>query len=145
MREYEVMVITDQEVSDQDYSNYQNKWEETLFGSSEHLIQKLDWGVRSLTTPIRKKTQGRYLVYEFASEPDQIEKFEKMIQYDRNVLRHLVLQKGFQVDVEKRKAEIVEKAKKQEERHKKDDRSESVSSGAIEARRQSALKHETQS
>jgi small subunit ribosomal protein S6 len=138
------MVIVDDSISDDIYKEYQKKWESILFKEND-LIQKLDWGVKHLATPIQKKTQARYLVYLFASNSENISEFQKSIRYDKNVLRHLVLQKSENVDVEERRQEIIEKAKKAQEEREERQSSEKISSDAIAERRKAAMENASKS
>lgn len=146
MREYELMILCDDAISEETYKGYQEKWEKVLLGGdTAHLIQKLDWGVRTLATPIGHKRQARYMVYLFASTPEKIAEFEKSIRYDRNVLRHLILQKADTVDVEKRKKEIAENAKKEMMEKEQKHKSEELSADAIAERKKAATEDATKS
>jgi small subunit ribosomal protein S6 len=52
------------------------------------------WGVRQLAYPIKKFTEGYYVLYEAKIDPTRIKDIERSMQYNEDVLRYLVVRKG---------------------------------------------------
>jgi len=52
------------------------------------------WGVRQLAYPIRKFTEGYYVLYEAKIDPTRIKDIERSMQFNEDILRYLVVRKG---------------------------------------------------
>ena len=106
LREYEFTLITSSQLSDDDASNLQKKYEGILAIEGGQIIKKDDWGTKKLAYPIKKQFKGRYVHYDLTCLPEQLAEAERLMRIDENVLRYLSIKIGENVDVDERKAEI---------------------------------------
>ena len=88
MRKYEMLVIIDAGTESQ--SEEVVKIEE-LLRNLGGLVSKTDvWGKRALAYPIRKKTEGYYVLFNFELEPAQTFELRRVLGLRQNVYRQLV-------------------------------------------------------
>src|SRR5690625_6044976 len=50
-----------------------------------------DWGQRQLAYPIRKRTNGHYVVAQFTAPAEALPEFERVIRLDDDLLRYLIV------------------------------------------------------
>lgn len=88
MRKYEMLVILD--AGNENQSEEVVKIEE-LLRNLGGLVSKTDvWGKRALAYPIRKKTEGYYVLFSFELEPAQTFELRRILGLRQNVYRQLV-------------------------------------------------------
>ena len=89
MRKYEMLVILDAGTENQ--SDEVLKIEEVLKNLGG-IVSKTDvWGKRALAYPIRKKTEGYYVLFNFELEPAQTFELRRILGLRQNVYRQLVI------------------------------------------------------
>ena len=89
MRKYEMLVILDATTDNQ--SEEITKIEE-LLKSLGGVVSKTDaWGKKTLAYPIRKKTEGYYVLFNFELEPAQTFELRRVLGLRANVYRQLVI------------------------------------------------------
>ena len=106
LREYELTVIANSQLSEDDAKKLQQKYEAILANDGGQIIKKDDWGTKKLSFPIKKQFKGRYVHYDLTCLPVHLAEAERLMRIDENVLRYLSVKIGENVDVDKRKAEI---------------------------------------
>ncbi len=66
------------------------------------------WGKRRLAYPIRKRSEGYYVVYVFESDPSFIARLNQALRVNEAILRHMIVL--YEEDVEKLKTAQAEAA-----------------------------------
>ena len=92
MTNYEVMFIIDPALED----DKKEATVETVKGiiAAEGEVGNVDvWGKRKLANPIQKKTEGYYVVIEFAAQPTLPKELDRRLRISDNVMRHLIVNK----------------------------------------------------
>ena len=92
MTNYEVMFIIDPALED----DKKEATVETVKGiiAAEGEVGNVDvWGMRKLAYPIQKKTEGYYVVIEFAAQPTLPKELDRRLRISDNVMRHLIVNK----------------------------------------------------
>ena len=89
MRKYEMLVILD--ASTENQSDEILKIEELIKNLGGSLTKTDAWGKRVLAYPIRKKTEGYYVLFNFELEPAQTFELRRVLGLRQNVYRQLVL------------------------------------------------------
>lgn len=79
-----------------------------IIEGSGNIIHTDVWGKRRLAYPIRKRTEGYYVVYVFESDPSFIAQLNQALRVIESILRHMVVL--FEDDVEKLKLSQTEEA-----------------------------------
>ncbi len=96
MREYEVTVIIQPQLDEAERTQLIERLSNLLIpGSKEDgALVANHWGVRQLAYPIKKFTEGYYVLYEAKLDATRIKDIERSMQYNEDVLRYLVIRKG---------------------------------------------------
>lgn len=92
MINYEVMFIIDPALED----DAKEATIEAVKGiiAAEGEVGNTDvWGMRKLTYPIQKKSEGYYVVIEFKAEPTLPKELDRRLKISDNVMRHLIINK----------------------------------------------------
>ena len=100
MREYEVTIIIQPQLEESERNQLIEQVSELLVPGAEDApdtgVAKPtanEWGLRRLAYPIRKFTEGYYVLYEGSLDPTRITEIERSMQYMEDVLRYLVVRK----------------------------------------------------
>ena len=90
MRKYEMLVILDA-AAETDQAGETTQIEE-LVKRLGGVVSKVDaWGKRALAYPIRKKSEGYYVLFNFELEPAQTFELRRVLGLRANVYRQLVV------------------------------------------------------
>ena len=89
MRKYEMLVILDATTDNQ--SEEIAKIEELLKNLGGTVSKTDAWGKKTLAYPIRKQTEGYYVLFNFELEPAQTFELRRVLGLRANVYRQLVL------------------------------------------------------
>ncbi len=72
-------------------------------------LLKLDpWGKKRLAYPIRKRSEGYYVLYIFESAPNFVAELNQALHVIEAILRYMIVQ--YEDDIDKLKAELAEEA-----------------------------------
>ena len=113
MIEYEFTYITKADIPEADKAKVITKYENVFLNAGGQVLKKDDWGVKRLAFPIKRQYRGHYWHYDFVTQPENITEAERLMRIDENVLRYMSIKVGAEVDIEKRKQELVKKVKTQ--------------------------------
>ncbi|MEZ4589637.1 MAG: 30S ribosomal protein S6 [Chloroflexota bacterium] len=95
MREYEVTVIFQSSLDDEARAALVGR----VSGWLTHSDQEADkpvpnvWGQRRLAYPIRKQTEGYYILFDAKLDPERLSDIERNMQYADGVLRYMIVRK----------------------------------------------------
>ncbi|MCA9953699.1 MAG: 30S ribosomal protein S6 [Ardenticatenaceae bacterium] len=95
MREYEVTVIFQTSLDDE----ARTALTERVSGWLTHGDAEADkpqpnvWGQRRLAYPIRKNTEGYYILYDAKLDPQRLSDIERNMQYTDDILRYMIVRK----------------------------------------------------
>lgn len=89
MRKYEMLTILEAGMENQ--SEEIAKIEELLKNLGGTVSKTDVWGKRPLAYPIRKKTEGYYVLFSFELEPAQTFELRRVLGLRQNVYRQLVI------------------------------------------------------
>lgn len=96
MRDYEVTVIIQPQLDETERTQLIERLSNLLVPGpkEEGALVANHWGVRQLAYPIKKFTEGYYVLFEGQLDPTRIKDIERSMQYNEDVLRYLVVRKG---------------------------------------------------
>ena len=89
MSNYELMVIFTPVLSEDDFKNARNKFEQLVKENGGSVLHSNPWGLKSLAYPIAKKNTGIYWVMEYSAPTSFNEKLKIQLLRDENVMRHM--------------------------------------------------------
>ncbi len=95
MREYEVTIIIQPQLEESERNQLIERVGELLVPDSTEETRPSvnEWGLRRLAYPIRKYTEGFYVLYEGTLDSTRIAEIERSMQYMEDILRYLVIRK----------------------------------------------------
>ena len=105
-REYELVVILNAKISEEKSKKVIEKYETQILSEGGELILKNDWGVKKLAHSIKGHFKGQYYFFDFVGHAEQIAEAERLMRYDEDVLRYMLIKVAEDVDVDARKAEL---------------------------------------
>ncbi len=110
MREYEAMIIAKAELPEAELSKMVSKWESIIGTNGGQVVKKDSWGVRRLAYPIQKQSRGNYMVYDVATDSENMIELERILKLDENVLRSMIVKLADTVNVDERRIELQKQA-----------------------------------
>ena len=128
-RLYELCLLYPNNISQKEEADLLKEVEELFEEPGGVQVSKDLWGRRGLAYPIKKHDEGRYAIYHYQIDPEEIKEIDTALRIMPNVLRHLIIKppKGY----------IIEKYSEKYEQWLKDRENEEVEK---EAAKEEALK-----
>jgi small subunit ribosomal protein S6 len=90
-RYYECTFIVNPGLDDPQIDSVVKSIEDAVTKNGGEIVTREDIGRRRLAYPITKKHNGYYTSLEFEAEPHVIDKMERFLKLDENVMRYLTL------------------------------------------------------
>jgi small subunit ribosomal protein S6 len=93
-RKYEVAIIFHPELDDKKANVLVDKYLE-IVTENNGTVEKIDiWGRRSLAYPIKKQTEGTYVIVNFSATSETTNEFTRRLGLDEQTLRYKVFKVG---------------------------------------------------
>ena len=89
LNHYETAFILTPVLSEPQMKEAVEKFKKLLVGNGAKIENEELWGLRKLAYPIKKLSNGFYVVLQFAGEPTLIEQLEVQYRRDERILRFL--------------------------------------------------------
>lgn len=95
MRKYEVTIIVQPQLEEEARKELIARVSDWLVPGAEEANKPVEnhWGSRKLAYPIRKFTDGYYVLYEAELDPTRIPDIERNMQYSEDLLRYMIVRK----------------------------------------------------
>lgn len=110
-RVYEVMYIAAPETADEDIVKLNDAISKLVEKEGGNVVKVEDWGRRELAYPIKKKTEGHYVLFEIEGSGQEIAELERRMRVNDTIMRYLTVR----VDEDRKAAE---KKRAQRERYR---------------------------
>lgn len=123
-RTYEVMYIATPETNDETIGKLNEAIVSLVEKEGGSVIKTDDWGRRKLAYPIKKKTEGYYMLFEIEGSGQEIAELERRMRVNDLIMRYITVR----VDEERKAAE-----KKQAKRDRRRNRGANEESGDAES------------
>ena len=91
MRNYELTVIIDPEIAEEDVPQAVEKLTAIITKSGGSVNEVNRWGRRKLAYPIEHRGEGNYVMMKLEIEPDKVSEFEDSLNFAEEYLRHLLV------------------------------------------------------
>lgn len=90
MRKYEIMCLMSPDLSEEEFKAlYEDVQKEVQNLGGE--VQGVDvWGKRNLAYPVKKFTEGYYVVMNFLFPQSQLQEFERRLKLKEKILRYMI-------------------------------------------------------
>lgn len=89
--QYETVFIVTPVLSDTQTRDTVDKFRDILTANGAELVHEENWGLRKLAYPIKKKSSGHYLVFEYKADGPAIDVLETEFRRDERILRFLTV------------------------------------------------------
>ena len=89
MRTYDVLLIVDPRLTDEEVAQLGGRLQEALVALGGEVVSSDDWGRRRLVFELRKQREGHYLLLQVRAIPAAIREYERQLKLNELVLRFL--------------------------------------------------------
>ena len=90
LRTYDVLLIVDPRLTDEEIAQLGGRLQETLVTlGGEAVASAEDWGRRRLVFELRKQREGHYLLLQVRATPAAMREYERQLKLNESVLRFL--------------------------------------------------------
>ena len=93
MNKYEVLYIVTPELEDEAIKAVIEKFSGIIAANGGEVEQVDEWGRKKLAYPIDYKTEGYYVLVDFAADPQLLRELERNFKNDESILRYMVTRK----------------------------------------------------
>ncbi len=91
MREYELALVIDPSLDEEAVAALVAQMTELITKQHGTVATPKVWGKKPLAYPVDEKTEGSYVFIPFSSEPPALNEIYRVLRYNQQVLRHLVV------------------------------------------------------
>lgn len=94
MNKYEAMYIVTPEMEDEAIKGVIEKFSGIITANGGEIEKTDEWGRKKLAYPIDYKTEGYYVLVNFAAAPELPRELERNFRNDENILRYMVIRQN---------------------------------------------------
>jgi len=94
MPSYELVLIISPEVVDEEMPDFITKLSELVNKVGGSVDEVNQWGRRKLAYPIKRSTEGNYLLTKVKMKPALTKELEANLRLSGKILRHLLIRSG---------------------------------------------------
>jgi small subunit ribosomal protein S6 len=94
MSSYELVLIVSPEVVDEEMPEFITKLSELVNKVGGSVDEVNQWGRRKLAYPIKRSTEGNYLLTKVKMKPAVTKELEENLRLSGKILRHLLIRSG---------------------------------------------------
>jgi small subunit ribosomal protein S6 len=89
MRTYDVLLIADARLTDEEIAQLGGRLQESLVGLGGEVVSLEDWGRRRLVFELKKQREGHYLLLQARGTPAVMREYGRQLNLNESVLRFL--------------------------------------------------------
>jgi small subunit ribosomal protein S6 len=90
MRDYELICIVHPDLDESAFNDIVTRIQGWITGAGGEIVKVDLWGKRKLAYPIRKQTEGQYVLIESKMEPSENAELERNLGLLEPVMRYLI-------------------------------------------------------
>lgn len=94
MNKYEAMYIVTPEMEDEAIKGVIEKFSGIITANGGEIERTDEWGRKKLAYPIDYKTEGYYVLVNFAAAPELPRELERNFRNDESILRYMVVRQN---------------------------------------------------
>lgn len=94
MNKYEAMYIVTPEMEDEAIKGVIEKFSDIITANGGEIEKTDEWGRKKLAYPIDYKTEGYYVLVNFAAAPELPRELERNFRNDESILRYMVVRQN---------------------------------------------------
>lgn len=98
MRTYECIFIVHPETVGEELDAVIEKYQDVLTSQGANVLKIDNWGMKTLSYPVKKQNQGTYVLVIFDGQPTIIAEFERRMRIDDKVIKFqtVLLEGGYE-------------------------------------------------
>ena len=123
MRKYETFLIIDPDLNEEALTLASEKIKGIVNANGGAVLTYVPWGKKKLAYPVKKRTQGLYILMEYGGGPELVAELERNMRLDERVLKFITVKLEDRFDPEKEEARELAAATVFEEEEAKEGRS----------------------
>ncbi|MEX1020312.1 MAG: 30S ribosomal protein S6 [Litorilinea sp.] len=89
--DYELVYVLQPNLDEQGIVAINERVEQIVTGANGTMTTTELWGRRTLAYPIKKNFEGHYVMQRFAMDPEKVGDIDRVLRFNENVMRYLVL------------------------------------------------------
>jgi len=93
IHDYEMVVIATPELDDEALAAFNDRITGWITAAGGTMSNTNVWGRRRLAYPIRKRTDGIYVQFEYQLNPNASRELDRNLRIDEQVVRHMVIRR----------------------------------------------------
>ena len=93
MREYELVIVISPDITEEDVPAAMERVSGAITSKGGEVVESRPWGRRRLAYPIRRHTDGNYIINQIKLDPARAHELESQFKISEEVLRHLLVRK----------------------------------------------------
>jgi len=94
MREYELVVIINPEIPDEENTQVVDRVAQLIAAGGGEITKTDSWGRRRLAYPIDRHREGFYVVQQFRMAPEATAELERSLKLNEDIIRYLLVRIG---------------------------------------------------
>lgn len=94
MAYYELVVILNPELADDGVHGFIDRLKGLVSSIGGSVEETVEWGRRKLAYPIKRRTEGKYVLAKVKLQPPSTKELENSLRLSEEVLRHLLVKVG---------------------------------------------------
>jgi len=133
LRTYEALYIIDPQLEDDAIQTVAKEVETLIEAQGGAIVRSEYWGRRKLAYPVKKHTEGYYVLLRFDAAPEFIQKLEAHFKLSEAVIRYLTVhfdEHTLKLEAEQERRNIEEAQKAANRRDDDDEDDEPIGSGS---------------
>jgi small subunit ribosomal protein S6 len=107
MRKYETFFIIDPDLTEEAYTLAGEKLKGIVNGNGGEVLTYVPWGKKKLAYPVKKRTQGLYLLMEYCGGAQLVAELERNMRLDERVLKFITVKLEDRFDPEKEEVQEI--------------------------------------
>ena len=89
MRTYDVLLIVDPRLTDEEVAQLGGRLQESLIALGGEVVGSEDWGRRRLVFELKTQREGHYVLVQVRATPEAMREYERQLKLNESVLRFL--------------------------------------------------------
>ena len=93
LNKYESIYIVNPEVDDEGIKGLVEKFNALIESEGGKVTETNEWGMKKLAYPIKKFTQGYYVLVNFEAKPEFVDELERIYKITDDVIKFITVRK----------------------------------------------------
>lgn len=92
MQQYELVLVVPSGTDKEAHLSNMNKLQHILSNVGGKVLNEKDWGIKQMAYPIKNHEKAQYFIWKIELKPTMISEMNRLLNFEQNLLRYLLLQ-----------------------------------------------------